>query len=131
MTHTKPCRTCGNPFTYERPAGRTGRHPAYCSEPCYPSSAKGYVSPDVPSALELNPVSTERGYTEEETRILLAVEAWKKRAKVKFPTVVQVYAIILSLGYSRGAAPGGQSPDQYQANAVANPTTSTTQSAAP
>jgi hypothetical protein len=131
VTHTKPCATCGNPFTYERPPGRTGRHPAYCSDPCYPSSAKGYAAPvGVPSALELNPVTTERGYTEEELRVMLAVEAWKKRTHTRFPTTIQLFEVIKSLGYSRGAAPG-QSPDQCHATAVASPTTSATQSAAP
>ena len=44
-------------------------------------------------------------YTDPEAELLAAVERWKKLHKVKFPTVTQIFAVILSLGYTK---PGGK-----------------------
>ena len=104
---TKLCPTCQTAFP--TPAGvAKGRTARYCSQRCRPSRFQrakcGPVDQAPPQpALETNAATCARIYTTEEAELLCAVEAFKKRAKVKFPTACQVFAILVGLGYKRGA----------------------------
>ena len=104
---TKLCPTCRTAFpTPARVAkGKTAR---YCSQKCRPSrfqrAERGLVDQAPPqSACATNVTTCERIYTTEEAELLRAVEAFKKQAKVKFPTACQVFAILVAMGYKRGA----------------------------
>ena len=46
-------------------------------------------------------LTSEVDYTEDEHELLMAVEAWKKRTRKKFPTFSELLAIIRELGYRK------------------------------
>lgn len=51
-----------------------------------------------------HPTTAEVEYDADQTEFLLAVDAWKKRTGVKFPTLIELYAVLIELGYAKKSA---------------------------
>ncbi len=49
----------------------------------------------------MHPATCEREYTEEEIEVMKAVESYKKRKGIRFPTHCEILHIIIGLGYRK------------------------------
>jgi len=51
-----------------------------------------------------SPLTSEVEYTPEELEFMLAMDKFKRETGCKFPTWCEVYHVLLSLGYQKGAS---------------------------
>lgn len=104
---TKLCPTCNREFVIPKRVTK-GKTASYCRAKCRPSrfqrTKPGPVDQTPPQcALETNVATCERIYTDDELELMMALEAFKKRKGVKFPTPCQILAIAVGLGYRKRA----------------------------
>jgi hypothetical protein len=65
-----------------------------------PSRAAGRIAPYKRGAV----LTSEPDYTADELDLLRAVEDWKKRTRRQFPTVTEILALVVGLGYAKAVA---------------------------
>ena len=102
---TKHCARCKEPFAT---AGSQVWKKRYCDEACARAAqAERAARGDAPA--RKNPMTVDVDYSADELELLKAVDAYRRRENVKFPTAVDVLKVMRSLGYRKiqdGAAAG-------------------------
>ena len=116
------CKHCGGPVPPKRP-GQSGAPRRYCTPACYEDMVRSQrkartvhatsrVSKPKPERVkpvkgmaDLNPATTERGFTDEEFEFVKAMDRFKREAKRPFPTFTDCLRVAISLGYRKVADP--------------------------